>query len=118
VTIWIDVQLDPSLAAWLGAQFKVVAKPLREIGLRNAEDAELFNAARRFAEIVILTKDYDFVELVQRLGPPPQIIWLRCPNMSTRRLQAKLAQNFEAALERIRAGDPMVEITIARDATQ
>jgi predicted nuclease of predicted toxin-antitoxin system len=115
VTIWIDGQLDPKLAIWLGTQFKVIAKPIREIGLRNAEDDELFQAARRFNDIVILTKDYDFVELVQRLGAPPQIIWLRCPNMGTRSLQAKLAQNFGAALERISAGDPLVEILISRD---
>jgi predicted nuclease of predicted toxin-antitoxin system len=82
VTIWLDSHLDPALAAWLGSRFKVVAKSICEIGLTEAEDDALFAAARRFPDIVVLTKDYDLAELVQRLGSPPQVIWLRCPNIA------------------------------------
>lgn len=114
MTIWLDSHFDPELAAWLGSRFKVVAKSIREIGLTQAEDDALFAAARRFSGIVVLTKDYDFVELVQRLGSPPQVIWLRCPNMRTVRLQALLSGTFETALDRIREGAPLVEITVTR----
>jgi predicted nuclease of predicted toxin-antitoxin system len=34
-----------------------------------------------------MTKDSDFVDLVERLGPPPQIIWLTCGNTSNLRLR-------------------------------
>ena len=60
MTFWLDAQLDPALAAWLGSRFGVIAKALREVGLRDAEDEELFDAARRFGGIVIVTKDADF----------------------------------------------------------
>ena len=110
MTFWLDAHLDPDLAPWLGANFKVIAKSLDEIGLRDAEDDELFAAARRFTEIVIVSKDYDFVELVQRLGAPPQVLWLNFGNMSTIKIQMKLKARFGDALELLQAGDALVEI--------
>ena len=38
MTFWLDAHLDPKLSPWLGSRFKIVAKPLREIGLRDDED--------------------------------------------------------------------------------
>ena len=74
MNIWIDAQLPPTLAGWLSDTFGVSATALRDLGLRDAQDTEIFDAARaNFA--VIITKDSDFVDLVCRLGTPPQIIW-------------------------------------------
>jgi predicted nuclease of predicted toxin-antitoxin system len=42
------------------------------LGLRDAEDIEIFNAARNPGTV---SKDSDFVELVSRLGTPPQILY-------------------------------------------
>jgi predicted nuclease of predicted toxin-antitoxin system len=68
--IWIDAQLPPALANWLTQTFDVEASSLREIGLRDAKDIEIFEAARSTGAI-IMTKDSDFVDLVYRLGIPP-----------------------------------------------
>jgi predicted nuclease of predicted toxin-antitoxin system len=111
MTFWIDAQLDPEIAAWLGAWFKVVAKALKEIGLRDAEDEDLFDAARRFQAIVIVTKDSDFVDLVKRKGAPPQVLWLTCGNLSTVELQALLSRKFAAAKAELESGLPLVEIS-------
>jgi predicted nuclease of predicted toxin-antitoxin system len=110
VTFWIDANLDPDLAAWLGARFKVIAKPLREIGLREADDDALIAAARRFGNIVIVTKDSDFGSFAKRFGAPPQVVWLRCGNISTPEMQAWLAGTFAEALRRIMLGEACVEI--------
>jgi predicted nuclease of predicted toxin-antitoxin system len=73
MNIWIDAQLPPTLARWLSDTFGVSATALRDLGLRDAQDTEIFDAARaNFA--VIMTYDSDFVDLVCRLGTPPQII--------------------------------------------
>ena len=48
---------------------------MRDLGLREAKDPEIF-AAARLAEAIVLTKDADFVELVERLGPPPRLLWI------------------------------------------
>ena len=70
--IWIDAQLPPTLAQWIQKTFDLEAFALRDLGLRDAADREIFAAARA-ENAVIMTKDSDFVDLVCRLGSPPQI---------------------------------------------
>jgi len=71
--VWIDAQLSPYLAPWLSSEFDVEAKPIRELGLRDAGDRDIFLAARE-AGAVVLTKDSDFVRLLEQFGPPPQVL--------------------------------------------
>ena len=110
--LWLDAQLSPGLAIWLSQTFGLESVPVRELGLREAEDLAIFEAARR-AGAVIMTKDHDFVDLVERLGPPPQVIWVSVGNTSNARMQTILAIAFPAALELIRRGEPVVEISNA-----
>lgn len=106
---WLDAQLPPSLASWLESTFLVNAKPLREIGLRDAPDHEIFHAART-ANAVIITKDSDFLDLSQRLGAPPQILWLTCGNMTNFRLKTVFSTTFPSALKLLESGETIVEI--------
>ncbi|MGB3206922.1 MAG: DUF5615 family PIN-like protein [Crinalium sp.] len=108
--IWIDAQLPPTLANWLVDTFGLDASSLRDIGLRDAQDFEIFQAART-ANAVIITKDSDFVDLVCRLGIPPQILWLTCGNVTNRNLQKLLTITLPDALERLRQGEMIVEIS-------
>lgn len=85
------------------------AQALRDIGLRDAEDEEIFDRARQ-DEITILTKDKDFVDLVDRLGSPPTVIWLRCGNTSENRLKQILTDHLDEALDFIASGETFVEI--------
>jgi len=57
--LWVDAQLPPQIAAWLSGAFQVEAKALRDIGLRDASDEQIFSGAAS-AGAVILTKDRDF----------------------------------------------------------
>src|SRR5690242_432564 len=109
MTFWLDAQLDPDLAAWLGSQFGIVVKPLREIGLRDEDDSVLIQTAQRLASIVVITKDEDFADHANRQGAPPQVVWLRCGNLSTIEMEAWLRAKFPAALARINAGHACVE---------
>jgi predicted nuclease of predicted toxin-antitoxin system len=76
VIIWVDAQLSPALAPWIIEQFGIDAASMRYLGLVNALDPEIFNAARS-ADAVVLTKDADFVVLLEQFGPPPHILWVR-----------------------------------------
>lgn len=109
MNIWIDAQLPPTLATWISDTFDVDATALRDMGLRDARDVEIFEAAR-VANAVIMTKDSDFVDLVCRLGTPPQIIWLTCGNVTNRNLRQLLTITLPYALERLRQGEVIVEI--------
>ena len=54
MTIWIDAQLSPAIAQWISQNFPMDAIALRDIGLRDAEDAEIFAAAKK-AEVIVMT---------------------------------------------------------------
>ncbi len=58
-----------------------------------------------------MTKDSDFVDLVDRLGAPPQIIWLPCRNTSNARLQEISIATLPETLRLLQAGEPLVEIS-------
>jgi predicted nuclease of predicted toxin-antitoxin system len=80
-TIWVDAHLSPAIAIWITGTFEITAVALRDLGLRDAEDPEIFEAAKTQG-VIFMTKDSDFVDLVERLEAPPQIIWLTCGNTS------------------------------------
>ena len=110
MNIWIDAQLPPTLANWISSNFDITATLLKEISLRDAKDIEIFEAAK-FANAVIMTKDSDFIDLVCRLGTPPQILWITCGNVTNRNLRQLLTATLSAALEQIKQGEVIVEIS-------
>jgi predicted nuclease of predicted toxin-antitoxin system len=112
MNIWLDAQLSPAMAVWISAEFPVSVVAVRDLGLREAKDREIFLAARE-AGAVVMTKDRDFVRLVEELGSPPQVIWLTCGNTSNTRLREILKQTFDKTMELIEAGEPVVEINAA-----
>jgi len=109
MTIWIDAQMSPAIAAWVSSNFAVSAVAIRDLGLRDAEDKEIFQAARR-ENAIVMTKDNDFVLLLDRLGPPPQVIWVTCGNTSNTRLKEILTNTLPKALELLTSGEKLVEI--------
>ncbi|PSB21273.1 hypothetical protein C7B65_04915 [Phormidesmis priestleyi ULC007] len=110
MTIWVDAHLSPAIATWIISSFRITALALRDVGLRDAEDSEIFEAAKAQA-IILMTKDSDFVDLVGLLGSPPQIIWLTCGNTSNARLREILSATLPEALQLLRAGEALVEIS-------
>lgn len=95
--LWVDAQLPPAICEWLTAEFNLEAVPVRSMGLRDADDPDIFDAART-AGAVIMSKDADFVELVTRLGPPPQVIWVTCGNTTNAALRIFLQQTLAQGL--------------------
>jgi predicted nuclease of predicted toxin-antitoxin system len=112
MNIWIDAQLPPTLANWLAATFGLEAAALRDLSLRDAQDIAIFEAARA-ENAVIMTKDSDFIDLVCRLGTPPQILWLTCGNVTNRNLRQLLSATLPDALEQLQQGAMIVEISNA-----
>jgi len=107
--LWIDAQLSPAIASWLSQTFDVTAVPLRDPGLRDATDREIFLAARHEGTIVV-TKDGDFVRLLKDLGPPPKVIWITCGNTSNANLKLILTDTLPRALELLQTGETLVEL--------
>lgn len=109
MTIWVDAQLSPRTARWITENFPTQAVPFRELGLRDATDNDIFVAARD-AAVVVLTKDSDFVRLLEQHGSPPKVTWLTCGNTSEPALQKILSQHLATALALLDGDEDLVEI--------
>ena len=109
MTIWIDAQMSPIIAAWISRSFAVTAIAVRDLELREATDQEIFQAAKQ-ENVIVMTKDSDFLLLLERFGPPPQIIWVTCGNTSNTHFKEILTSTLPKALELLNSGEPLVEI--------
>jgi predicted nuclease of predicted toxin-antitoxin system len=108
--IWIDAQLSPSIAFWIAENFNIQAVALRDLGLRDAEDIEIFDAAKK-ANAIVMTKDSDFVSLLEKFDAPPKIIWLTCGNTSNANLKIILSKTLQDAIDFLESGEKIVEIS-------
>ena len=92
----------------------IEAHTLSELGMLHAKDREIYEAARE-AGAVIMTKDSDFPQLLDRMGPPPpQVAWITCGNTSNARLRQVLQAALPTALKLLERGEPLVEISDAQ----
>ena len=82
---------------------------MRYLGMVKALDPEIFQAARS-TEAIVLTKNEDFVVLLERFGPPPHVLWVRCGNTSNAHMREVLRETLPDALALIAKGEPLVEI--------
>ena len=109
--LWLDAQLSPALCDWLAETFAVEAAHVREFQLHEAEDPALFEAARATGVDAVITKDRDFVDLVERLGPPPKVIWITVGNTSNANLKRILAATLRDAFALLEQGEALVEVS-------
>lgn len=109
MSLWIDAQMSPAIAAWISLNFAMSAVAVRDLGLREATDQEIFQAAKR-ENAIVMTKDSDFVLLLERFGPPPQVILVTCGNTSNARLKQILKSTLPKAIELLGSGEQLVEI--------
>lgn len=83
---------------------------MRDLDLLIAWDETIFNRAKREADVVI-TKDRDFIALLERFGPPPKVIWVTVGNVNNRRMKEVFSAQLADALRLLSEGDAMVEIS-------
>jgi len=107
VRFLIDQQLPPVLLAWLQSRGQI-AEHVRNIGLREASDARIWETARQ-TDAVILTKDEDFM-LRRSVTDGPQILWLRVGNVTNAALLSRMNEAWPDVYDLLRQGEPIVEI--------
>ena len=66
--LWLDAQISPVLAPWVRTEFSMECFALRDFQLRDADDAVIFKAAKQKQNVIIITKDQDFADLLNRLN--------------------------------------------------
>lgn len=107
--IIIDAQLSPNPAPWIQKRFSIECFSASFLGSKAAKDSEIFEFARA-RDAIVITKDDDFVQLQNRFGPPPKIIWLTVGNTSNAFLKAIFETKLSLAIQ-ILENESLVEIT-------
>lgn len=106
---WLDAQLPPALAPWLESQLGTRVQAIRELGLRDASDEQIFGLARA-SSAVIITKDVDFLLMMERQGSPPRVIWLRCGNTTNKALRELFTRHASELQSWFQGEEPLLEI--------
>jgi predicted nuclease of predicted toxin-antitoxin system len=57
--IWVDAQLPQTLAGWLNSRFEVETLSLKDLGLRDARNIEIFEVARSALLVLSMTDALD-----------------------------------------------------------
>lgn len=104
----VDAQLPPALALWL-REAGHDAQAVREVGLRDAEDADIWNHALKTGAVLI-TKDEDFPTRAQQTDTSPVIVWLRIGNATNRILRQWFMPQLPQILAWIEQGVRVLEI--------
>lgn len=104
----VDAQLPPALARALRDR-GVDAAAVRDIGLREADDRDIWKYAVE-NNAAIISKDEDFAERLLADPSAPIVIWLRVGNTSNQNLLAWLMPLWPDVARRIEAGDRLVEV--------
>ena len=91
------------------ATLAVECVPVRDLNLHRASDPEIFMAARD-AQVIVMTKDADFVGLLDQHGAPPQVILVTCGNTSNARLRRLIETAWPAMLPMLERGEALVEL--------
>ena len=76
-----DQNLSYKLCKALAGEFPG-CRHVREAGLSNADDADVWTYAAANS-LMVVSKDQDFRQRAMLLGPPPKCVWIRLGNCST-----------------------------------
>ena len=81
-----------------------------DAGLLGAADPAIFAAARAGGTDVVVTKDDDFVRLLDQHGPPPQVVWVTYGNLRNPALRQRFLPVWPQVAALLAAGEPLVEV--------
>jgi predicted nuclease of predicted toxin-antitoxin system len=90
-----DQNLAPSLTSILEDLYPGSIH-VREVGLREADDAVIWEYAKQNG-VIVISKDSDFQARSLLLGNPPKFIWLRVGNCSVGRIE-ELLRKYSATI--------------------
>jgi predicted nuclease of predicted toxin-antitoxin system len=82
---------------------------VRLLGLAEATDRTIWDYAGRNG-FALVSLDVDFADRATLLGPPPKVIWLRCGNQPTERIEKLLRDHSETIGEFEHDGAACLEI--------
>ena len=106
--IWLDNQLSSFLAKIMAEELKMSVVSPYKLGIKDAEDREIYVRAKSKGNVILITKDADFAALITEMGAPPKLIKLNTGNLPTQILWNKYKDNFITAIQILQTTDAEV----------
>jgi predicted nuclease of predicted toxin-antitoxin system len=96
--LWLDAQLSPIIAKWMAEYTGLTVKSSYSLQLNNLSDTVIYNMAKATGNVILISKDADFDELVNRLGSPPKLIVIKKGNCDNREMWEYIKPNILKAI--------------------
>ncbi|WOK05379.1 DUF5615 family PIN-like protein [Imperialibacter roseus] len=84
--IWLDANISPAIAKWMDAYVELPVKSSYKLNFNQLGDQEIFQIAKDYGHIILISKDADFSDLTSRLGAPPKLIKIGIGNCDNQKL--------------------------------
>ncbi|MGG7663056.1 DUF5615 family PIN-like protein [Dyadobacter sp. BHUBP1] len=102
--VLIDQNISQRILPLLAHQFDTL-NHVRQLGLTDADDYEIFMFARDNGYQAVITADEDFIKLINQFSQPPKIVWIRAGNCSTKVLSDLLREKAQAIKDFVQSAD-------------
>ena len=96
--IWLDVHISPIIAKWMEEYTGFTVKSAYALSLYTMDDKEIYLKAKDQGNVILVSKDTDFSDLISRLGSPPKLINIKIGNCDNRTLWGQLKPNINEAI--------------------
>lgn len=106
--IWVDANISPAIAKWMSEFTGYDVKSAFVLNLYYLSDKDIFEMGRNAGNVILVSKDSDFPELVTQLGTPPKLIYLRVGNCDNRKLWRIIKPNIKEALNILTTTDTSI----------
>ena len=103
--IWLDVQISPVIAKWMTEYTGLNVKSSFILGFKSMTDHAIYQQAKIHGNVILVSKDADFIEIVNRLGSPPKLINIKIGNCDNRKLWQFLQKHIDTALQMLLVAD-------------
>lgn len=95
----------------MAEQTGLVVRSSYSLSLHYLSDKEIYEMAKVQGQVILISKDPDFPELINRLGAPPKLINIRIGNMGSRQLWERIQGGVVAGVKILMTSDvAIVEI--------
>jgi predicted nuclease of predicted toxin-antitoxin system len=96
--VWLDSQLSPIIAKWMAEFTGLTVKSSYSLQLNPLTDSDIYHKAKISGNVILISKDADFPELISRLGAPPKLIVIKKGNCDNRELWEFIKPNILRSL--------------------
>ena len=103
--LWLDTHISPAIAKWIADYTGFSVKSSYSLSLHYLSDLEIYARAREQGNIIIISKDTDFAELISRQGSPPKLINLKIGNCDNRTMWEFIKPHIVKAVDLLTSSD-------------